>query len=165
MEQVNKKFVFEKANENDFGEIKKLYKNVIKTTFTTWDENYPSDNLLIEDIKNEQLFVLRDNSKIIAVSFLGTKNNDTENWSLKLKSPMSVARICVSPQYQGRGVGSYFMNQIICEAKKRGADGMHFHVCTQNSSAIKMYEKVGFKNLGRGQSNYGYDFFKFEQKF
>lgn len=165
MEQENKNFIFEKAIENDFDEIKKLYKNVIKTTFTTWGENYPSDNLLFDDIKNEQLFILRDNSKIIAVSFLGTKNNDTEDWSLKLSSPMFVARICVSPDYQGKGIGSYFMNQIICEAKNRGADGMHFHVCTKNPAAIKMYEKVGFENYGRGQSNYGFDFFKFEQKF
>lgn len=154
-----------KAQESDVDEIMELYKLVIKTTFTTWDENYPDKNLILSDIKNGNLFVLKDDGKCIAVSFLGKKEKDDETWSVDLKRPLSVARICVSPKYQGKGVGTKFMAMLVSEAKNQGADGMHFHVCTKNPAAMKMYEKNGFKNYGQGKSNYGFDYYKYEQKF
>lgn len=43
--------------------------------------------------------------------------------------------------------------------------GMQFHVCTKNISAMKMYEKVGFKNYGLGKSNYGFDYYKYKLSF
>ena len=60
---------------------------------------------------------------------------------------------------------SKFLSLLIDEAKKRGADGMHFHVATLNIAAMKMYEKSGFKNCGMGKSNYGFDFYKYEMVF
>lgn len=160
-----KEFIFEIANLNDLDDICNLYKKVIKTTFTTWDENYPSKNLLIDDILNKNLYVLKHKKTIIAVSFLGTKEENKENWEIDLKRPMGVARICVDPNLQGKGVGSFFMECLINKSKKLGADGMHFHVEITNIAAQKMYQKCGFINCGLGQSNYGFSFYKFEQKF
>lgn len=158
-------FIFCEAQTEEINEIMSLYSDVIKTTFTTWDENYPSRNQVENDIKIENLFVLKNDGKIVAVSFLGGKGTDDEVWQIDLKQPQRIARICVSHKLQGKGVGTFFVKKLIEKAKQRGADGMHFHVCTQNPSAMKMYEKAGFKNCGQGKSNYGFDFFKFEQKF
>ena len=159
------KLNFLQARKSDVDEILILYKEVIKTTFTTWDENYPSKELIEDDINNNNLYVLKNGNEIVAVSFLGKKEQENENWQIKLNNPLGVARICVSPKYQGQGIGSYFMKCLIEKAKQNGADGMHFHVCTINPSAMKMYEKVGFKNYGLGKSNYGFDYYKYEQKF
>ncbi len=158
--------IFQKATMKDLPAILQLYKKVIQTTFTTWNENYPSEDLILNDIKNSNLFVLKNSKNdCIAVSFLGINDDSEENWSIQLKRPQGVARICVDSDYQGKGIGSYFMRKLIDEAKMRGADGMHFHVCTENISAMKMYEKVGFKNYGPGKSNYGFDYYKYEQGF
>ena len=153
------------AQINDFEQIFELYQNVINTTFTTWDKNYPSKKLVLKDIQNSNLYVLKDGQTIVAVSYLGKNENDNDNWSLKLKNPLGVARICVNPSQQGKGIGTFFMNKLIETAKNLGADGMHFHVCTKNVSAMKMYEKVGFKNCGLGKSNYGFDFYRYEIAF
>ena len=153
------------AKIEDIDEIMTLYQSVIKTTFTTWDDNYPSQELLKEDISKNSLYVLKLHNEIVAVSFFGTKDNDDERWLFPLSKPMSVARICVSPNHQGKGIGTTFMKNLVDLAKIQGADGMHFHVCTKNPSAIKMYEKAGFKNTGLGKSNYGFDFYKYEQIF
>lgn len=165
----NKGYIMEiaflKAKAADLDEIANLYKDVIANTFTTWDENYPSKELLSCDINLGKLYVAKINNEIIGVSFLGAKENDTESWNVQLSKPMGVARICVSPKVQGKGIGSRFMNFLIDEAKKQGADGMHFHVCTENISAMKMYEKCGFKNYGLGKSDYGFDYYKYEQSF
>lgn len=157
--------VLEQAEINQLDEIMKLYKDVIKKTYTTWDEYYPSKELVEEDIKKNNFYVLKTNGKIIAVSFLGEKDADEtkeENWTYPLKSAISIARICVSPKYQGQGVGTKFLNMLMTQAKELGADGIHFHVATQNMAACRMYEKSGFKNCGLGQSNYGFDFYKYE---
>ena len=156
---------FLKATYDDVPEIMALYKDVIKNTFTTWDENYPSEDMIKGDIDDGNFYVLKDNLKIVAASFLGKKTDDKELWQNALSSPMGVARICVSPTQQGKGVGTYFMKMLIDEAKKRGADGMHFHVCVQNPSAIKMYEKCGFRKFGDIVVQYGFEFFKYEQVF
>lgn len=153
------------AKSEDFDEILNLYKGVIDTTFTTWDENYPSKQLIYDDIIKSNLYILKEDNKLIAVSYLGKNENEDEDWQYKLSNPLSVARICVSPTQQGKGIGTYFMEKLIEKAKKMGADGMHFHVCTKNLSAMKMYEKAGFKNCGLGKSNYGFDFYKYEMIF
>ncbi|MBE7074220.1 MAG: GNAT family N-acetyltransferase [Clostridiales bacterium] len=157
---------FEKATEKNLKEILRLYTKVIKKTFTTWDKKYPNKGLLKNDIQHEDLYILKTSKKIVAVGFLGENNlEENETWHLKLKRPLEISRICVSPDFQNQGIGTIFMQYLIEEAKNRGADGMRFHVCTENPSAIKLYEKCNIKNYGLGQSNYGFDFYKFETKF
>ena len=156
--------IFSKAELCDLDIIMQLYKYVIKTTFTTWDENYPSKELIKSDIQNKNLYVLKKDNKIIAVSFLGKKEEENEDWHLPYTKAYGVARICVSPEFQCKGIATIFMKYLIQEAKNNNVDTMHFHVCTKNISAIKMYQKVGFKNYGLGKSNYGFDYYKFEQK-
>ena len=156
---------FLKARKDDLDNIMSLYKNVIASTFTTWDEYYPSKELIENDILSGNLYLLKENNEIIAVSFLGLKEEENEDWSHKLNYPLGVARICVNHKWQGKGIGKYFMLRLIEEAKNRGADGMHFHVATINKAAMKMYEGVGFTNCGLGKSNYGFDFYKYEMVF
>ena len=157
---LNLKFLL--AKKENVEEIYELYQYVIKNTFTTWDENYPSKALIVDDIKNKNLYILKHADKIVAVSFLGKYENEDDDWEYKLNNGYGVARICVSPDFQGHGIGTQFLKLLIEEAKKRGADGMHFHVCVQNLSAIRMYEKAGFKNSGMGRPNYGFEYYKYE---
>ena len=163
-QEFEQNFSFERAKLTELKEIMCLYENVIKNTFTTWDKNYPSEQLIKEDILKGNLYIMKYQNKIIASSFLGKKEN-SDSWTTSLTSPMSVARICVSPSFQGIGLGKMFLKNLISTAKVLHADGMRFHVCTQNKSAMKMYENCGFKNCGLGKSNYGFDYFKYEQKF
>ena len=156
---------FLKANKDNLNSIMLLYKEVIKTTFTTWGENYPSRELIEKDIDEGNIYIVKDNNVIVAVSFLGVKEEENEEWANKLNNPLGIARICVKKEYQGKGIGSEFLVFLISEAKLRGADGLHFHVATLNGAAMNMYEKVGFKNCGRGKSNYGFDFYKYEMVF
>ena len=153
------------ATKEDADKIYELYQKVIKSTFTTWDESYPSKPLVIEDIEHKNLYVLKLGNEIVAVSFLGKNENEDDAWNYMLNNGFGLARICVSPDFQRRGIGTRFLKLLIDEAKRRGSDGLHFHVCVQNLSAIKMYEKAGFENCGLGKPNYGFEFYKFEMVF
>ena len=48
---------FLKATQSDVPEIMAHYKDVIKNTFTTWDENYPNENLVRTDIDDGNFYV------------------------------------------------------------------------------------------------------------
>ncbi len=157
--------VFKLAEKKDIDLIMKIYEDVIKTTFTTWDENYPSKQLVQEDIEKKTLYILKNEDDIVAISFLGTNENEEENWKYKLQRPLGIARICVSPKYQGKGFGHLMVKNLTKKAKEKNADGLHFHVAILNKIAIKMYLSCGFENCGKGKTNYGYDYYKFEMKF
>ena len=85
---------FLKASREDVNEIMLLYNEVMKTTYTTWGQGYPSKELIEEDIHAGNLYVLKDDNKIIAVSFLGVKEEENENWENKLTNAFGIARIC-----------------------------------------------------------------------
>ena len=156
---------FELAKKSDINEIMQIYKDVIKNTFTTWNDDYPALDIIEDDIINKSFYVLKNNKEIVAISYLGVNENEDEDWKYKLQKPLGIARICVSPKYQHQGIGTTLLNMLINQAKILGADGLHFHVATINPNAIKMYLKCGFENCGQGKSNYGFDFYKFEMKF
>ena len=157
--------VFKLAEEKELNVIIKTYKDVIKANFTTWDENYPSKELVQEDIEKKTLYVLKNKDEIVAISFLGPNENENEKWEYKLQNPLGIARICVAPKYQGQGFGKLMLKHLIKLAKEKRADGLHFHVAILNKVAIKMYLSCGFENCGKGKANYGYDYYKFEMKF
>jgi ribosomal protein S18 acetylase RimI-like enzyme len=157
---------FELANTKNLDEIMNLYKNVIKTTLTTWDDDYPNKELILKDIKNKELFILKtENSEIISVAFVSNnfESNDIK-WKYKLSNPFRFARICTHPNYQRIGVGTRMLSEIINFVKKRNCDGMQILVYVKNVAAIKLYEKFGFENTGE-YTEYGYDYYSFELKF
>ena len=58
--------------------------------------------------------------------------------------------IYIMPEYQGRGLGSYALKWVLDEYKDK-AMRYRLEVCNSNSSAIKLYERFGFKSLNYKQ--------------
>lgn len=154
---------FRLANIYDLDEIMIIYKNVIKNNFTTWDDNYPNNDLIKNDIQNNNLYLLLKDNQIVAVSYLGIYKNK-ETWKYNFKNPLSIARICVNPFFQGKGYGKLLLDKLIMCARNKGADGLQFHVAKLNKTAIKMYESLNFENTGNGIIDYGFEFYKFEMQ-
>lgn len=155
---------FEYVTENEIDEVLNLYKNVIRTTLTTWDDNYPNRELLIKDINNKELFALKNN-EIIAVAYISNYfESENASWKYNLKNPFRFARICTSPEYQGLGVGTKMLTEIINHVKSLGCDGLQIAVYIKNTAAIRLYEKFNFIKTGE-KNEYGFDYFKYELKF
>lgn len=138
-------------NENEIDNIKKLYKNIRENTFTLWEENYPSEELIKWDIERNGLYGVFENDKLIAISFAGERCEDGEenfSWKENFNKRGTFARIGVSPEYQNKGIGTLLVGFILKELEKQGFDGVRILVEIQNKNAIKLYSKFGFENCG-----------------
>ena len=151
------------TNEN-INEIKKLYSDVKNNTYTLWDENYPSEELILWDIERNGLWGVFDNQTLIAITFMGERCEDGEEnftWKEKFKKRGTFARIGVSPNYQNKGVGTALVDFVLKELKSQGFDGVRILVGSQNTNAIKLYTKFGFVNCGKVERG-GHEYFLFE---
>lgn len=156
---------FQLVKETELDEVWDLYKLVIKTTLTTWDENYPSIDLIKSDISNNELFCIKTNSnKIVAVAYVSNYFENIKTWQNKLYNPYKFARICTHPEYQGLGIATFFLQNIIDYCKNKNSDGLQISVYINNIAAIKLYNKFNFIKTGTS-SNYGYDYYNFELVF
>ena len=145
-------------------EIKNLYDDIRNNTYTLWDENYPSEELILWDIERKGLWGVFDNQNLIAVTFIGQRCEDGEEnftWKDTFKKRGTFARIGVSPKYQNKGIGTHLVDFVLKELKSQEFDGVRILVGTKNTNAIKLYLKFGFINCGKTE-RYGHEYYLFE---
>jgi len=62
--------------------------------------------------------------------------------------------VVVDSAAQGRGLGAKLLNELLENAKNRGAHCVHLEVRRSNSAARALYEKCGFQVSGRRPGYY-----------
>lgn len=65
-----------------------------------------------------------------------------------------IYNIAVRPNYQGKGIGSFIMQNIIEICRKNEVDSITLEVREFNYRAIGLYEKYGFKLVSRIKGYY-----------
>lgn len=62
--------------------------------------------------------------------------------------------VCLTPKYQGQGLGKQFINELISVAKEKHAECLFLEVRPSNTMAVKLYETMGFKKIGQRKNYY-----------
>ncbi len=62
--------------------------------------------------------------------------------------------IAVFPEHRGKGVATALLNALIGEAARRGGEFLSLEVRPSNTGAVRLYEKLGFREEGRRKSFY-----------
>jgi RimJ/RimL family protein N-acetyltransferase len=89
-----------------------------------------------------RMFIIKDAEKIIANGFIRA------NPRLRIKHKAEIA-ISVLKPYWGKGVGSLLLKALIDYAKSTGIiETIYLDVVSENTRAIKLYEKFGFVSYG-----------------
>ena len=60
-----------------------------------------------------------------------------------------IMRMRVHPDYQGQGFGQRILSELETRARTRGYTTLHLHTSTVQIAAQKLYEKHGFREVGR----------------
>lgn len=62
--------------------------------------------------------------------------------------------LCVSPANQRQGVGRYLLEKLMEQACAQKADRMLLEVRKSNRAAIRLYQSVGFEDIGHRKGYY-----------
>ncbi len=129
---------------------------------TDWDETYPTRDFIDEDIAQGALWTLREDGALVAtISMLSEDLTEVEaGWTDA--HACALARLCVDPMLQGRGVGAEMMRRITEEAARQGYRATRHLASVDNPAALKLYRKLGYRELKKVNFFYG-DFIAFER--
>ena len=138
------------ATKDDRDEILALYDMQKGREFCPWTQDYPGSETFDFDISRDALYVRKENGKIIAAISL-EEDEEVEKlkeWDKDLSPGGELARVCVLPGLQSKGIGRTMLRFAMDELKRRGFKSVHFLVNKYNIKAIRSYDKIGFNVVG-----------------
>lgn len=153
-----------KLKSEQLDEILALYKDIKNNTYTIWDKDYPSKELVLYDIERNGLWGVFDKNTLVGVCFCGERCEDGEEdftWKDTFNKRGTFARIGISPAYQNQGIATMLVKFVLEDLQKQGFDGVRILVGTKNENAQKLYKKFGFYNCGETH-RYGHNYYLYE---
>ena len=103
--------------------------------------HHPHESIL--DKGGEIFFALLDGKTVGTVAMIPCRDRSLE-----------LAKLAVSPHYQGMKLGSRLMEQCISFAKEKGAEKIILYTNHKLLSAIALYHKFGFSNVDLSDNKY-----------
>ena len=139
----------------DLDEICSLIKDAIaemeKNGIYQWDDIYPTRSDFEEDIKKNNLYVVLDEDKLVAIYVIsGECDEEYKNgkWQFDDQAAYILHRFCVSPKMQNRGLGKIVLNHVEQQIKDMGYQSVRLDTFTQNPFAQKLYRNNGYESRG-----------------
>ena len=113
---------------------------------------FPSKEMVITAIKNNQLYVGEEDGIIMAAYIMNNEADsvyDTVNWHTDApKSEVSVLHaLRVHPLYNGKGYASRLVEHSIEAARKKGQKAIRLDCIEGNSIPHKIYRSYGFEYI------------------
>lgn len=65
-----------------------------------------------------------------------------------------ILNICITPELQKKGLGFHFVEELLKVAIENKAANIFLEVRPSNTAAVCLYEKIGFKEIGRRKGYY-----------
>ena len=115
-----------------------------------WDDIYPTEAILRDDLRQEQLYVLENEAGIVAAVVLN-EACDPAYHTIAWQFPgpwVIVHRLCVTPRAQGQGVGRTLMAAVEDWARTRGYSAIRLDAFSLNPHALRMYDRLGYVKRG-----------------
>jgi ribosomal protein S18 acetylase RimI-like enzyme len=148
---------FRKAVESDINRIMNIIKQaqayLKEQGINQWQDNYPSFEIIRDDIVNKIGFVLLKDDNVVgtvAVSFDGEKNYESIHdgeWISNHEYAV-IHRIAVDTNYKGLGLSSIIIKNIEEICLKKGVHSIKVDTHKDNLSMQKLLQKNGFRYCG-----------------
>ncbi|MDO5377164.1 MAG: GNAT family N-acetyltransferase [Clostridia bacterium] len=146
--------IIERATAADAQEIYALYHSLVDMPYGTWNEEYPSRDLVDEDLKEAEVFVMRCGGRI--VSAIVNENthefDELAAWYPDVARWAQFGRLGVAKDMQGRGIARKMLAHAMEKAREEGCDAVRFLVGAQNLPAQRSYAKLGFEICGEADA-------------
>jgi len=142
------------ANPADMDAVATLFHDAIDDMnargIPQWDDIYPTEAILREDLQKGQLYVAETDSRVVAAVVLNEQCDPAyEAAAWETTGPwVIVHRLCVSPHAQGQGVGRGLMEAVEGWAREHGYAAIRLDAFSLNPHALRMYDRLGYAKRG-----------------
>jgi len=105
------------------------------------------------------LGIFRDCLRVGYNAWVMTLDNSVIGYGIVMLSPgeAHILNICVSPDYQKRGLGRYLLRHLIKKSRQTDTDMVLLEVRRSNTAAQELYKSEGFHELGVRKAYYPAD--------
>ena len=144
-----------KLNPSEWSKYKKLRLEALKNEPSSFGSSYEDslklpDNTWREQLQKSQdedsnvMFFAKDDNHPIGMIGAFWKNKE------KTKHIGNIFGVYVDPKYRSKGIGKLLMEAILNKLNNMPQiEKIKLSVVTQQTSALKLYEKYGFKSIGK----------------
>ena len=167
---MNNEIAVRKAKIDDINLVLEIFRSAINVMVANgilqWDDIYPDEKILYEDIQKNQMFLGEIDGKIVSIFTLNQECDEeykNGNWNYKRSSFAVIHRFCVNTNIQNKGIGTKTMNIIEEILKEKSIETIRLDTFSLNPFALKMYEKCGYIKVGEVNWRKGL-FYLFEKK-
>lgn len=116
-----------------------------------WDHLYPTKEDFQEDADESQLYVGLANGQIAVVYTLNQtydKEYEKGKWKHKDETFYVVHRLCVSPDFQNKGIAKSTLLHIEQQLQEWGVHAIRLDVFSKNPFALRLYKSLGYSEAG-----------------
>lgn len=115
---------------------------------STWNNDYPNEEILAEDIRYGALFKIIGDDVCIGLFSLGmTGELDMLSDAGDGARPFDFARFGIHPAYQGMGLGNKALSLATAYCHEKNCTAIRLLVRPGNPSAVAVYKKAGFEKI------------------
>lgn len=150
------------AIKNDLASIMKIINSakefLKKSGSTQWQNGYPNEESILEDIKNKSGYVFIVENKVAAYAavIIGIEPTYQEidgAWKNENADYATIHRICFSNDFQGQGLGKMFLSNIISLKYAQGISNFRVDTHRLNAPMQALATHNGFEYRGIIQCN------------
>ena len=116
-----------------------------------WDSVYPDAGTITADIQNGTLHALMNGDKLAGILVLNEYQDPEYNdvqWAHTDEKPLILHRLCLDPDYQGKGISKLMMTHVEEYARKNNYQSIRLDAFAENWISLKLYESIGFSIQG-----------------
>ncbi|MHA1266394.1 MAG: GNAT family N-acetyltransferase [Candidatus Helarchaeota archaeon] len=130
--------------DEDYGAATELMRKLTELMGEKFNEFRWKTSLLARKSAQEGMFVAIEGGKIVGMSFAEMRGRREG------VTPFGyISSVIVDKDYRGQGVGELLIQEAIMHLGRRGANRIRINVRKEATGAIKLYEKIGFKEKFR----------------
>ena len=142
-----------KAELEDWDIVTDIYRQAIQEmnnkNIRQWDEIYPDDLILKEDILKKEMYVgIVDKTIVSAVVINREFDEDYRAGHWQSDCFAVVHRLCVHPAYQNKKIGRDTMSQVEVLLRSEGIRSIRLDTFSRNPYALNLYGVLGYEKVG-----------------
>ena len=128
--------------DRDYDAATDLMRKLTELMGENFDEFRWKTSLLTRKNAQEGMFIAIEDERVIGMSFAEMRGPKEGSYGY-------ISSVIVDEDYRGQGVGELLVQKAVMFLGRRGATSIRINVRKEAAGAIKLYEKIGFKEKFR----------------